>query len=263
MKDKDCLNILFLDEISAAPQSVQAAAYQITLDRKIGEHELPNNCIVIAAGNRVSDKSVATKMPKALANRLLHIEVEPNPSSWIIWAIRNNINEKVLGYLSENNYRLFSFNPDDDDLAFPTPRSWEMVSLVLHSLEGDLDKSFPLIAGLIGMGQAFEFKSWCNVYNRIPKSEDIFNGLDVEPPTDIDCIYALIASISAKANTYKYDIKKMENVIKFAFKLPSDFVELLFYNLKQLDTNYSSFLNEIPAYRQYIMKKGGSLNGQI
>ncbi|MEE0913442.1 MAG: AAA family ATPase [Ruminococcus sp.] len=75
---EDIVNILFLDEISAAPQSVQAAAYQITLDRVVGEHKLPENCIVIAAGNRTTDKSVAFKMPKALANRLLHIEVEGN-----------------------------------------------------------------------------------------------------------------------------------------------------------------------------------------
>ena len=70
------VNILFLDEISAAPPSVQAAAYQITLDRVVGEHRLPDNCIVICAGNRVTDKSVAYKMPKALANRLLHLEVK-------------------------------------------------------------------------------------------------------------------------------------------------------------------------------------------
>ena len=77
MDDSDeVVNILFLDEISAAPQSVQAAAYQITLDRVVGEHKLPENCIVIAAGNRTTDKSVAFKMPKALANRLLHIDVE-------------------------------------------------------------------------------------------------------------------------------------------------------------------------------------------
>ena len=63
----DVVNILFLDEISAAPQSVQAAAYQITLDHTVGEHKLPENCIVIAAGNRVTDRSVAFNMPKALA----------------------------------------------------------------------------------------------------------------------------------------------------------------------------------------------------
>lgn len=101
----DVINILFLDEISAAPQSVQAAAYQITLDRVVGEHKLPDNCIVIAAGNRVTDKSVAFKMPKALANRLLHIEVEGNFSSWKRWAISKGINSKVIGFLSfRQNY---------------------------------------------------------------------------------------------------------------------------------------------------------------
>ena len=40
-ESEDVINILFLDEITAAPQSVQAAAYQITLDRVIGEHKLP------------------------------------------------------------------------------------------------------------------------------------------------------------------------------------------------------------------------------
>ena len=71
----DVFNILFLDEISAAPPSVQSAAYQIVLDHKVGEHKLPKNCVVICAGNRVTDHSVAYKMPKALANRVLHYEI--------------------------------------------------------------------------------------------------------------------------------------------------------------------------------------------
>ena len=94
------INILFLDEISSAPQSVQAAAYQITLDRMIGEHCLPNNCIVIAAGNRITDRSVVNKMPKALANRFCHFEIKSDFESWKAWAIKKSINEKIIGYLS-------------------------------------------------------------------------------------------------------------------------------------------------------------------
>ncbi|MEG1663514.1 MAG: ATP-binding protein, partial [Clostridia bacterium] len=62
-EDSDIVNVLFLDEITSAPQSVQAAAYQITLDRTIGEHKLPDNCFVICAGNRLNDRSVSVKMP--------------------------------------------------------------------------------------------------------------------------------------------------------------------------------------------------------
>lgn len=127
----DVVNILFLDEISAAPQSVQAAAYQITLDRVVGEHKLPDNCIVIAAGNRTTDKSVAFKMPKALANRLMHIEIEGSFNSWKQWAITSGINDKAVGFLSFRQSYQMGFDSGSDDLAFPTPRAWEMVSNIL------------------------------------------------------------------------------------------------------------------------------------
>lgn len=131
---ENLVNILFLDEISAAPQSVQAAAYQITLDRIVGEHKLPDNCIVIAAGNRTTDKSVAFKMPKALANRLMHIEVEGSFKSWKEWAISSGINDKIIGFLSFRQNYLMGFDSGSDDLAFPTPRAWEMVSNLLNGI---------------------------------------------------------------------------------------------------------------------------------
>jgi transcriptional regulator of acetoin/glycerol metabolism len=132
------VNILFLDEISAAPQSVQAAAYQITLDRVVGEHKLPENCIVIAAGNRLTDKSVAYKMPKALANRLCHIQVEADFESWRRWAIASGGNRRVIGFLSFKRNMLLA-DGDGDNLAYPTPRSWEMVSNILNSVNEDVD----------------------------------------------------------------------------------------------------------------------------
>ena len=148
-ESNDVVNILFLDEISAAPQSVQAAAYQITLDRTVGEHKLPENCIVIAAGNRVSDKSVAYNMPKALANRLCHITVEVDSDSWHDWAVNNGVNEKVIGFLSSKPSRLIDFEGASDDLAFPTPRTWELVSNILNMADYNLEEIEPLIKGCV------------------------------------------------------------------------------------------------------------------
>ena len=174
---EDVVNILFLDEISAAPQSVQAAAYQITLDRTVGEHKLPDNCIVIAAGNRTTDKSVAFKMPKALANRVLHIEVEGTFTAWKEWAITSGINDKVIGFLSFRNDYLMGFDSSSDDLAFATPRSWEMVSHLLNHINNDVDKMYSLIAGLVGCGVAVEFRTWANIYNTLPAIDDISNSI--------------------------------------------------------------------------------------
>ena len=162
-ESEEVVNILFLDEISAAPQSVQAAAYQITLDRVVGEHRLPENCIVIAAGNRMTDRSVSFKMPKALANRLMHIQVEGSFSSWKEWAIGFGIHPKVVGFLSFRQNYLMGFDSSNDDLAFATPRSWEMVSNLLNTVSDDIDKMYSLIAGLVGSGVAVEFRTWAKV----------------------------------------------------------------------------------------------------
>ena len=150
------INILFLDEITAAPQSVQAAAYQITLDRTVGEHKLPDNCIVIAAGNRTTDKSVAYAMPKALANRLLHLEVEPQFASWNKWAVGNGINPKVLGFLKFKPNYLIETDIKTSTLAYATPRTWEMVSDVLNNVSADIKDVYHLVAGLVGKGIAVE-----------------------------------------------------------------------------------------------------------
>ena len=50
--------ILFLDELNAAPPLVQAACYQLILDRRVGQYRLPDGWAVVAAGNRESDRAV-------------------------------------------------------------------------------------------------------------------------------------------------------------------------------------------------------------
>ena len=55
---RDGTGILFLDELNSAPPSVQASAYQLILDRKVGEYELPDGWAIVSAGNRESDRGV-------------------------------------------------------------------------------------------------------------------------------------------------------------------------------------------------------------
>lgn len=259
----DIVNILFLDEISAAPQSVQAAAYQITLDRVVGEHKLPDNCIIIAAGNRVTDKSVSFKMPKALANRLLHIEVEGSFESWQNWAVRAGVNPKVIGFLSFRTDKLFGFDPKSDDLAFATPRSWEMVSNLLNNVCDNVETMYPLIAGLIGSGLALEFRSWCKIHFKLPKTKDIFTGKYVEVPTSSDVLYALISSMTAYAKEHKTDVVQIGHSLTYAADFPADFAALLIENYENIDEDYKNFLMQIPEYYEISRKRGKIRNGQV
>ena len=259
----DIINILFLDEISAAPQSVQAAAYQITLDRVVGEHKLPDNCIVIAAGNRITDKSVSFKMPKALANRLLHIEVEGSFTSWQNWAIKAGINDKVLGFLSFRTDKLFGFDPKNDDLAFATPRSWEMVSNILNNVCDDVKEMYTMIAGLIGKGLAVEFRSWCGLHSQLPSMEDIFNGIVREIPKTADALYAVVYSMASYAKDHKDDLDKIGNSLKYAEAMPADYIAILLKNYESMEENYKMTLMSIPEYTNLLSKRGVARNGSV
>lgn len=259
----DIVNILFLDEISAAPQSVQAAAYQITLDRVVGEHKLPENCIVIAAGNRTTDKSVAFKMPKALANRLLHIEAEGNFKSWKQWAISNGINHKVIGFLSFRQQYLMGFDSSSEDLAFATPRSWEMVSNILNTVSDDVDKMHHMIAGLVGTGVAIEFRTWSKVYNTLPSIEDIFDGKMPKMPQNTDAMYALASSMTAYAREHKNEMHRITNSIVYADHMPPDFSAVLLKDYMYIEKDYKEKLIKIPEFAKWLSTKGSLLNGSV
>jgi len=262
-ESKDVVNILFLDEISAAPQSVQAAAYQITLDRTVGEHRLPDNCIVVAAGNRTTDKSVAVKMPKALANRLLHIAVEDSFRAWKQWAIGAGIHPKVLGFLTFRQQHLMKFDPASEDLAFATPRSWEMASNLLRYVSQDIDAILPLLAGVIGTGMAVEFRTWAGVYRELPDVEAIFNGQMPKLPSGTDAMYALASAMTAYAADHRTELDRIANSILYAQKMPADFSVMLMKDYMYIEEGYKEKLLRIPAFSKWLSTKGRLINGTV
>ncbi len=257
----DVVNIVFLDELSAAPQSVQAAAYQITLDRTVGEHALPENTIILAAGNRTTDKSVAFRMPNALANRMLHFQIDVDFASWKAWAIRNHMHPLICGYLSYDNSKMYCEPDGKDDIAYPTPRTWSFLSNLLYASGITDDCSYLpsnlhyLIGSCIGISAATEFEGWCNVYRDLPFAKDIFLGRKAEYPRKPDVLYALISSMVGYASSHE-DLSREElaNACRFASRFPMDFATVLYQDLLQLP-EYDQKLSLVPEFRTWLEKR--------
>lgn len=250
----DIVNFLFLDEISAAPQSVQAAAYQITLDRTVGEHRLPENCIVIAAGNRVTDRSVAYTMPSALANRLCHMEIAADSKSWHEWALSAGINSMVLGFLDYNPGMLMKSELMGDSLAFPTPRSWEMVSNILNYVSDNIADVFPLVAGCVGVDAANELLNWSEVYRGIPDVKAVFDGTAEDIPVRPEAMFALSSRMSAYARSH-HTAGEIENAVAYASKLPVEFRNRVFADLLQIKPIRRQ-LSRIYAFDDWFVRSG-------
>jgi hypothetical protein len=188
--------VLFLDEMNSAAPSVQAAAYQLILNRRVGKYVLPENVALVAAGNRESDKGVTYRMPTPLANRFIHQEMRVDFASYQEWAVNNNIHKDVVGYLSFAKQDLYDFDPKSASRAFATPRSWTFVSQLLEDEDGDDDTVMNLIAGTVGEGLAVKFMAHRKIAGRMPRPEDILSGkvkeLDVK---EVSAMYSLVISM--------------------------------------------------------------------
>jgi hypothetical protein len=188
--------VLFLDELNSAPPAVQAAAYQLVLNRRIGNYRLPDNVVLIAAGNRDSDKGVTYRMPMPLANRFLHLEMRADFASWQTWAVNKNIHKDVVGYLSFAKQDIYNLDSKSSSRAFPTPRSWCFVSDLLNDDDTDADTLFNLVAGAVGEGLAVKFMAHRKVSGRMPEPSDILAGKVKDLAVkEISAMYSLTISM--------------------------------------------------------------------
>jgi hypothetical protein len=187
--------VLFLDECNSGAPSVMAAAYQLVLNRRIGNYRLPDNVVIVAAGNRESDKGVTYRMPMPLSNRFVHFEMKVDYESWLDWAVENKIHKDVVGYISFAKQDLYDFDSKSSSRAFATPRSWTFVS---ELLEGNPDEKTTtnLVAGAVGEGLALKFMAHRKVAGKLPKPEDILAGKVKELETkEVSAMYSLVTSM--------------------------------------------------------------------
>lgn len=188
--------VLFLDEMNSAPPAVQAAGYQLILNRRVGKYHLPDNVVIVAAGNRDSDKGVTYRMPMPLANRFIHIEMRADFASWQTWAVSKNIHKDVVGYLSFAKQDLCEFNTKSISRAFPTPRTWVFVSELLKDDSIDTDTLFNLVSGAVGEGLAVKFMAHRKVSGRMPEPTDILSGKVTELNVkEVSAMYSLTISM--------------------------------------------------------------------
>jgi hypothetical protein len=188
--------ILFLDEMNSAAPAVQAAAYQLILNRRVGTYFLPDNVSIVAAGNRETDKGVTYRMPAPLANRFVHLELTVDWDDYFEWATENKIHKDVVGFLTFSKKDLYDFDPKSSSRAFATPRSWSFVSELLTDDDTDTDTLTDLVSGAIGEGLAIKFMAHRKIASKLPDPSDILKGkVKKMESKEISAMYSLTVSL--------------------------------------------------------------------
>ena len=191
--------ILFLDEITSAPPSVSAAAYQLILDRRLGEYQVPPGWAIFAAGNRQGDRGVTYTMPAPLANRFSHFDVDTHLDDWVAWAYHHAIDERVIAFLRFRPELLFDFDPAHNPVAFPSPRSWEFAHRSLQKFDDHAELLQGTLQACVGPAAGIELTAFINSLDKMPDLDDIIAGREVPVPTEIDLQYAVAAALVGRA----------------------------------------------------------------
>lgn len=191
--------ILFLDEITSAPPTVTAAAYQLILDRRLGEYRAPDGWVIFAAGNRYGDRGVTYVMPAPLANRFAHYEVEPCLDDWVAWAHASGIDSRVIAFLRFRPDLLFDFDPAHNPLAFPSPRSWEYAHRALAKFDDIPELLLDAVQACVGPAAGVEFKAFVDHMDELPDIDAIARGENAGVPPGIDLQYGVAAALVRRA----------------------------------------------------------------
>jgi len=215
--------ILFLDEITSAPPSVSAAAYQLILDRRLGDYRVPDGWAIFAAGNRQGDRGVTYAMPAPLANRFTHYEVEAHLDDWVAWAHTAGMDERLIGFLRFRPDLLFSFNPAHNPVAFPSPRSWEYAHRALQKFRDTPDLMLDALQACVGQAAGVEFKTFIDNMTRLPDIEAILAGQAADVPEGIDLQYGVAAALVRRAVLARETLEANRvfgNILDYARRFP-------------------------------------------
>ena len=238
--------ILFLDELNSAPPSVQSSAYQLILDRRIGEYELPQDWAIVAAGNRDGDRGVTYRMPAPLANRFVHFEMEVDVDDWKYWAYKKGLDSRIIAYISFKGEHLFTFDAKSDTKSFATPRSWEYVDSILKSEVGE-DILLDVLSGAIGREVAVGFLSFSKVMSRLPDIESILKTGEGEYSDEVDVLYALSSGLVSRVLHDNYHV---ENLLKYTLELKSEFAVMIVQDLQRNGVN----MEHSKAFKEWVKK---------
>ena len=228
--------------------ATQAAAYQLVLDRRIGEYRLPDKWHIVAAGNRESDQGVTYTMPAPLANRFTHLDYDVHFDDWRAWAFNNNICQDIISFINFQPGLLNDFDPDKK--AFPTPRSWAYVSKLLNKdLMPEIERG--LISGSVGEGAAASLSAFLKIRRNLPDPDAVLmNPKAAQVPTDPATLYALCGALSERASETNFD-----RLVEYCLRMSPEFQVLCIRD----SVSRNKALTETGAFTQWAIKNASVL----
>ena len=109
-------------------------------------------------------------------------------------------------------------------------RTWHFLSRLIKD-KPNSELVIETIAGTIGEGTAYEFKTFVDIFNSLPTFKDILsNPEDIKIPTEPSILYAITAMLAESI-----DSKNIGNIMSYVTRLPIEFQIITMKQVKNRD----------------------------
>lgn len=171
--------VLFLDELNRARPEVLQTIMDLALNRTLAGKRLPKGSRIISAVN-AGEQYQLTDLDPALVSRFNIYHFSPTSEEWLLWAIKNKLDSRIVSFIQEEPLWLDNDNShgvsDDTGLdKTPDRRAWKKVSDMIKDIP-TLDAFHKkVIAGIVGVGAASAFCSSAVFQNTLSGKDVLMN----------------------------------------------------------------------------------------
>ena len=196
-------HVLFIDEITNVKPAEQSLVFHLVLNRSIGPNigQLPENVVVVAAGNNKQESEAAYNMPEPLFRRFEgHVYLEADVKEFITWGagLRKDglpkIHPLVSRFVATYSEAFYSAYDSEDPPKYALdPRGWEQVSNIIYSNKGVLSRQ--LLENKVGANIAANLIEFAR--SNFITLENVLNGdyISSDIPARYDAQLALAYSL--------------------------------------------------------------------
>lgn len=212
---------LFLDEFGQAEEDVKKPAAELIYKGRVGNAHLPMGWRVVAAGNRMTDRSGVLRELLFIVNRRCLLSIDPHLPTWLKWANAQPPELRPhylsISFAQKNPDIVFKDKVPDGTDGYCTPRSLCMLDRDLRSMSDDYDRiptddlSRELATGWIGGASASQYFVHLKYADELPELADIERDpakakLPDKRDAQMVCAYMLAHNINAAnvANMVRY-----------------------------------------------------------
>ena len=194
--------MVVLEEKNAGDTLTNKAANMVTLERRFGDHKLPEGWWVVCLSNRVSDKSGASKPMMHSINRECVVELEFHMPDYTTYWEKTEMHPYFVAF-AKQNAAVFATEVPAEAKPFCTPRSFTSAAEWMNfASSGDIDAlpmndiSRSAVAGFIGDGAAATLFAFLKLKDELPSIEAILEDpKTAKVPSRMDAVYMVMQNV--------------------------------------------------------------------